>query len=149
MNYQEKISTIVEEALTEKTFSLDIITKIKELKDDFAKLLEENKTLVNRNIDMGVRNEELSKMNTQLVNKNIEYSAREEVLTQKEKEADKKEYELAFQTKRGDEIKELFGIVFKNPTLQTAVYRNTQKPVESGSYLNSVNENETTTETIL
>lgn len=148
MNYQDKISTIVEEALTEKTFSLDIITKIKELKDDFAELTVQNDLVTKEKDEIAKERNELSTRNTALVAQNTDYKNREVALAQKEREAEKKEYELTYQTKRGDEIKELFGIVFKNPTLQTAVYRNTQKPLASGEYMNSVSENETTTETI-
>ncbi len=149
MNYQDKISTIVEEALTEKTFSLEIITKIKALKDDFEAVTKENVNLFALNTDLAKGNADLTQKNNQLYVENEEYRKREDALAKKEKEAEKKEYELTFQTKRGDEIKELFGIVFKNPTVQSNVFRNTQKPVENGSYMSNVNETEAVTETIV
>ena len=149
MNYQDKISTIVEEALTEKTFNLEIITKIKALKDDFETVTKENEDLEKQVTFFQNANDVLSVENTQVIAENTAYKAREDALATKEKAADKQAYELEFQTKRAVEIRELFGIVFRNPTVQTSVMRNTQKPVENGSCLNYVSESETTTETIL
>lgn len=148
MNYQEKISTIVEEALTEKTFSLEIITKIKALKDVFESVTNQNVELEKQVTFFQGANATLSTENTKVIAQNEAYKSREVELAKKEKEADKKEYELAFQTKRGNEIKELFGIVFKNPTTQSMILRNTSGQDLNGNY-RSGNENETVTKTVL
>ena len=63
-NYKEKIDEVLDQALTEKTFSLEIIEKIKSLHDGFAssqetikqnnetiKLLNENATKANQEIN--------------------------------------------------------------------------------------------------
>lgn len=147
MDYQDKISTIVEEALTEKTFNLEIITKIKTLKDDFEQLTVKNEGQSRRINDLETENKSIRTINEKLLADNNAYKVRENEIAKSEKEADKSKYELEFQKKRGDEIKELFGIVFKNPVVQQQVYRNTSIPTPNGSYMSNVSENETVTHT--
>ena len=145
MNYQDKISTIVEEALTEKTFNLEIITKIKALKDDFETVTASNESLKKRVEDLTKGNTALTVENNRLVTENTAYKSREDALATKEKGADKQAYELDFQTKRASEIKELFSIVFKNPVVKEQAFRNGNVPVFENGYTTTrtTNENET------
>ena len=148
MEYTEKIQSIVEEALTEKTFSLEIITKIKALKDDFDGVSLELKLNKEALVQSNKFNTELMAKNEVLNTQNAGYKSREEALALKEKGAEKKEYELTYQTKRADEIKELFQIVFKNPVMQESVMKNGNVPNGNGSTAYT-NENITSTKTVL
>ena len=149
MNYKDKISSIVEEVLTEKTFSLEIVTKIKALKDDFDDLIKVHDE-AKREIEFQQKtNKDLREVNQTLLSENTAYKAREDELEKKEKAADKVIYELEFQKKRGDEIKELFGIVFKNPVVRESAYKNGSVPVpgNNGSYPTTMTSSESETKT--
>ncbi len=122
--YKEKIEEVLTQALTEKTFSLEIIEKIKSLRDGFI----QNENIIKQQI---IKIEELSKQNSEITSYNIKlqnivesYETREKDLEQKEKKSDKVLYELDFQKKRADEIRELFQIVFKNPVVRETAYKN-------------------------
>ena len=149
MDYKDKISDIVEEALTEKTFSLEIVTKIKTLKDDFEKLTVTNEGQGRRITDLEMENKSIHAINEKLLAENNAYKAREDELEKKEKAADKVIYELEFQKKRGDEIKELFGVVFKNPVVRETAYKNGSVPVpgNNGSYPTTMTSTESETKT--
>lgn len=124
MDYKEKIEEVLTQVLTEKTFNIDVIEKIKSLKDGFessTKLVDELKS----------RLDFITKENTQLNQKNGElhikldtYIQRENDISDKEKNLAKTNYELEFQKKRADEIKELMMIVFKNPVVRKSSYNN-------------------------
>lgn len=116
-NYQKKILEIIDRATTEKTFSLEIIEKIKELKDGFSeaiakieKLEEEKEQRMEQYRQLETQHgkvcEKLKKLDSQ------KKKVRKERVKQKELA-----YTLEFQQKRADEIKELFGVVFKNPVI--------------------------------
>lgn len=149
MNYQEKISSIVEEALTEKTFSLEIITKIKQLKDDFDVLVASSEVSKKRIIELETENKSLHSINDRITEENKTWQLRENQIIEAEKVADKKTYELSFQTKRAEEIKELFGIVFKNPVVRETAYKNGNIPVANGNgYPTTMSSTESETKTI-
>lgn len=122
-NYKKKIEEILAQTLTEKTFSLEIVDKIKTLKDDF----ESSQKLIDSLREKSLHNEKmitnLEERNTKLQELVNSYTIREKEISDKEKKLEKTNYELQFQTKRGDEIKELFGIVFKNPIVREGVYK--------------------------
>jgi organic radical activating enzyme len=137
IEYKKQIEEIIETALTEKTFSLEIIEKIKSLRDGFAEAIEKNKELEEDlrklRAEHSVTVEKLSKTKLTLE----ECQIREAELVKREKEQDKKDYELEFQKKRAEEVKELFGIVFRNPTLKESVYKNTTVPISQNGYIQS------------
>lgn len=129
-NYKQKIEEVLTQALTEKTFSLEIIEKIKSLKDGFeasTKLVDE---LNNRLEFYSKENNELKDNLSKTTEKLDKYIKREEVIKDKESALKKTEYELEFQTKRANEIKELMMIVFKNPVVRSSTFNNTY---DSGS----------------
>jgi len=123
-NYKEKIDEVLDQALTEKTFSLEIIEKIKSLHDGFASsqetIKQNNETIKLLNENATKANQEINKLST-LVS---QYETREIELASKEKVAEKQAYELEYQKNRANEIKELFQIVFKNPVVRENVYKN-------------------------
>lgn len=124
MDYQTQIEEVLTQAITEKTFSLEIIEKIKSLKDGF----EANKKLVdslNERIESLVTNNK--QLSFDLNNARIKldtYLKREEEILKKEKELDRNNYELQFQKNRANEIKELMMIVFKNPIVRKSTFLN-------------------------
>ncbi len=143
MKTQQKIEEIINEAVTEKTFSLEIIAKIQDLKEEFNALTRQSE------IDLENAKEsrkQIENLTIKLSEKSTllsAYELREEELTTWEKERAVKDVELKFQTSRANEIKELFGIVFRNPIVRETVYRNT-----AGNSNNNWNpENETTEKT--
>jgi len=122
--YQQKIDEVLTQALTEKTFSLEIIEKIKSLKDGFeanTKLVDE---LSERLKFTTKQNEELRTTISDTNSKLDAYIKRESEIKTKEIALDKTNYELDFQKNRANEIKELMMIVFKNPVVRSNVYRN-------------------------
>jgi hypothetical protein len=148
MNNTQKntIQEIIDQALTEKTFSLEIIEKIKSLKDAFDKSVLDIETLnkrleINDNLRLT-----LEKENITLRNSNESLIAKEKDVITREKELDKNKYELEFQKQRANEIKDILGIVFKNPVLQKSVFGSV--PVERNGYIETHNRNENISETI-
>ena len=146
MNYKDKIEEVITQALTEKTFSLEIIEKIKSLKDGFESA-QENIKIQNLALESSNKTiEDLRLKNSELSTKVKLFEDREIAIASKEKVLEKTEYQLTFQTQRANEIKELFGTVFKNPTLQRSVFGTI--PVMENGYLQQRNSNSTETETI-
>lgn len=128
--YQAKIEEVITQALTEKTFSLEIIEKIKSLKDGFEaneKLVEE----LNKRLEFITKENNEVKSNLNItIEKLNKYIERENAIKEKETALAKTNYELEFQTKRANEIKELMMIVFKNPVVRSSTFNNTY---DSGS----------------
>lgn len=144
--YQEKIEEVITQALTEKTFSLEIIEKIKSLKDGFESSQKtiELMTLSAESSQKTI--DELRTQNANLSSRVKSFEDRELDIKTKERELEKNKYELEFQQKRANEIKELFGIVFKNPVVQKSSF-NSHNKYENG-FSNSSSSNSTETETI-
>ena len=122
--YQKKIDEVLTQALTEKTFSLEIIEKIKSLKDGFESNLKLTDELNNR-IDFYVK--QITEKDKTIEEQQVKiksFMEREDKIIEAEKTANKNKYELEFQKKRADEIKEIMGIVFKNPIVRETAYKN-------------------------
>jgi hypothetical protein len=124
MDYQKQIDAILEQALTEKTFNLDVIGKIKELRDGFSKAQEQIKDYIENKKNNEIAYSKLLKEkqevlleNEKLVSTITEWKKREEELVKREKTASILEVNLQNQTRRADEIKELFGWLIKGPTV--------------------------------
>ena len=135
MDYQKKVSDIIELALTEKTFSLEVINKIKQLRDDVISLSnmneQANKTIEDLRKEKIETNNLLEKATNRLAN----IETRETELVKKEKEQEKLRYELGFQKQRADEIKSLFDTVFRNPViLRSKMVGHVTPPNPSNSY---------------
>lgn len=145
MDYQKKVSEIIELALTEKTFSLEVIDKIKSLRDDVISLSEKleqaNKTIEDLRKEKTEINFLLNKANEKLSN----IDTRETELIKKEKEQEKLRYELSFQQQRANEIKELFSTVFRNPVILKSATKQTPYGGQNGNYPSTIQTNETET----
>ena len=145
METTKKIEEIIEIAITEKTFSLDIIDKIKSLKDEFENVQDQLK-VAHIKIDDQTRiindkTEEIEKLRGRIT----ELTEFKNTHEKKAKEYAKTEYELSFQKSRAEEIKELFGIVFKNPVVQRSVTEN-KNSNDPNNYQSNKSENSTKTE---
>lgn len=144
MDYQKQIDQIVQEAVTSKTFSLEIIDKIKELKSAFAKAQEDIKLkdemIVSKSKLLNEFNDEV----VRLKKVETEYNKRKAELVIEEKKAEKLNYELVFQKERANEIKELFSLVFRNPViLKNKMVGHAVSNSQGGGYTTSTNDTET------
>lgn len=151
MNYTQQIEEIIQSAMTEKTFSLEIIGRIKDLKDGFdvaTKKIEELEDTITRKeqiyFDLLARHDDdVETLKT--------YQEREKTLCERESKMERMEYVSEYQEKRANEIKELFGIVFRNSEVKRSIYSNTNVPVPTGNGCVSTysgNESREETETI-
>lgn len=146
MDYRKKIDEVIDQALTEKTFSLEIIEKIKSLRDGFQTALEKIDILEKNGIHDAKIIIDLRQDKEALTKKVNDFTSREGALAEKEKQQDKSAYELDFQRKRAEEIKELVSLVFRNSILKETSWKSQNIPVPNGSgYHNMANgsENET------
>lgn len=143
-NYENKINSIIEEAVTEKTFSLDIINKIKALRDDFSVISKSYELLK----DVHERQSDSYKKITDEYNKLLErvnsFEKRESELILREKQLDIQDLKLKHADEKYVITKELFGIVFKNPVVKEQAFKNTSTPLSNNGYvqIHSGSENE-------
>lgn len=134
MSYQDDIQKILDQALTEKTFSLDVIDRIKALRDSCVSLEDVNKKATER---IAWLEKESAEWKTKYDAANgvaAEWSKRSVEVMNREKVADLKEQELKFQTSRGNEIKEMFMHVFRNPTVYRSRSVGHAIPTGNGCY---------------
>ncbi len=136
----KQIEQIIDQAVTEKVFSLDIIEKIKGLKDDFEDAQDTIKVLQEQNKEHRENNKGLCDSNNALRDLLGKATATIDIWQAKEKHLDAREKALyqvemraAYHEDRATEIKELFGIVFKNPVIKETVFKNTDTPIASGN----------------
>ncbi len=119
-NYKTKIEEVLTQALTEKTFSLEIIEKIKSLKDGF----ETSQLLIKNKDEQIVELKKTEVAYNEVCKKLEEYRTREKEIKDKETALEKTLYELDFERKRANELKEVMMIAFRNPTLMENSSRN-------------------------
>ena len=141
------------QALTEKTFSLEIIDKIKEIRDDLVRMqadFEDYKENHNR-LEKSLRDEtdRLRRREEELTKEVTELRAYKEGRVAKDRDQDKTLYELNFQRNRANEMKEILGVIFKNPGVRRTIHKQGNEPVacDSGQYVQSGYTDQTTTET--
>ena len=146
MDNIKKIEEILDQALTEKTFSLDIINKIKELKDGFEAASKLTDSLNLQLDDTRKTLDATRKDKDVLALKLNAYENREKDIITKEKELAKNLYELDFQKKRADELKELVSLVFRNPRIVSS--KSTSVPVAQNGYVSNQSGSEFETKTI-
>lgn len=138
MDYNKEINTIIERALTEKTFNLEIIEEIKKLRELPEKLEEANKQLET----IRLTNSTLTKELSELKNREIDVTAREKVIAEKEIEqriTDEKNKSKDIILK---EYKDVMSLVFRNTTVRENLYNNKMVYHQSGGYPNQFNESE-------
>lgn len=146
MNIEQEINKILDKAVIEKTFSLEAIDHIKNLRDEWTKTMEINSRYGDSVKRMGQEIIDLRAENSYLKNYQEAVLKREEELLKKERVQEIVILQKEFSDRRANEIKEIFGIVFKNPIVRETVYKNSIVPV-SGAYGTmtsmSTSENET------
>jgi septal ring factor EnvC (AmiA/AmiB activator) len=146
MEYQNKIDEVITQVLTEKTFNLEIIEKIKLLKDDFENAKQQITRLAEINSGLYKELDEHKEKCRTLDEEVQEFRKKSAEIDKKERMLEKNQYEIYFQTKRADEIKELFTIVFRNPVVQKSTFESV--PLSSNGYVTTHTSNSTQTETI-
>lgn len=143
MDYIKKVNEVIEEALTEKTFNLEIIGKIKDIRDELAKLQESDKT---KDEVIRVANIEIGKFKTALDTmsaKCIEYEKREKDLSAGEKILYQKEQTAANEKAKCELAVDLFKTVFRNTEVRENIYKNVQ--VHQNGYTSQLPESENRT----
>lgn len=150
MDYQVKIDEILTQAVTEKTFSLEIIEKIKSLRDAVNVMEVQSKLDKKTTDDLNKTLMDVRGNYSDISIKLEAYKKRETELATKEKVAERQDYALQFQKARADEIKEMFMHVFRNPTIVRSASHNRNTPIASNGYVSTWNENgvENSTESI-
>lgn len=141
MDYQKQIAEILDQALTEKSFSLEIIDKIKVLKDGFKESQDTNDYLSRRVENLETGNKELQGTVDNLRDRNKKLEDASAAVDTERKAQEKVKYELEFQKQRANEMKEIVGMVFANPVVFTE--RCKSVPVRNGSgYIETYSESE-------
>jgi chromosome segregation ATPase len=150
-DYQKKIDAIVEEALTEKTFSLEVVQKIKALKDDLADLQEANnkwrEDFNDQKITLGKETSERLRLEERVekLQQDIEgWESREDNLIKREISQSLLDLRANMNEQFYHELKDLVGIIFKNPVTIKQVNKqeatpNTTLPQYPGQMLPPVN----------
>ncbi len=131
--YQEKIQEIVSQALADKTFTPEVLAQISEVYKEHEQALKDieqkNTTIENLREERQV----LSFKNDEYVKQLEAYKSREEEITRKEKEQREADLEIRHANQRVQDIKEIIGIVFKNPVFQESTYKS-EPDMRPGSY---------------
>ena len=120
----KKITTVIEEALITKTFSLEIIGRIKEIRDAHEKQAGELITAVKLNENLAINYNKERERADAAVARLAGVEKRENDVTAREKSQDIKDVKNDFYKNWADKIEHLFGIVFKNPVVRESVYKN-------------------------
>jgi uncharacterized protein (DUF3084 family) len=135
MNYQQDINNIIEKALTEKTFTLEIIDEIKKLRE-----LPEKLEQASVQIDSLLKERaELQALNSTLSSQKSNVEEREKAVALKERELEIKEIKSTFAETRLNDYKSMFDLVFRNTQVRENIYKSGTVPVESGGYVSDRN----------
>jgi regulator of replication initiation timing len=145
MTTTDEITKLVEKVLVEKTFSLEIIDQIKKIRDDYNDLEKKFKEKETINKELYETNLKLSTENSDLKSKGESVSNREKIVAEKESKQALNDLELKQAQESKTEIKELFGIVFKNPIVRENVYKNKAIPNNQYGGYNTASESENKT----
>jgi hypothetical protein len=145
INYETKINQIIDEAVENKTFSLEIITKIKTLKDDFDVLTEKYDRLEKMYDEKSKAYEELYLKNRQTEDKLEHYINREGELVKRESQNEINDLKLKHEQEKSLLVKEMFNTVFRNPVVRESVYRNKRTPINNNGYVSTYDESENET----
>lgn len=113
-NYNQEIDSIVEKAVTEKTFSLEIVDQIKQLKE----LPEKLEKAEERISELTKKNTELTTNNNTLVAKADDVTNRELAVIQVEKKQEITNVENKWKEKMLYEYKEMMSLVFRNQAIK-------------------------------
>jgi len=119
----KEINDIIQKIAEEKTFSLESLERIKQLKDDYEIVKNDFLITEEKYEDSLEKLKILEGVKTEYQTRLSELSEREKVVAEKEAKQALDDQALEFQRKRADEIKEMFSIVFKNPVVRENAYK--------------------------
>lgn len=134
---REEINKLVDDLIVEKTFSLEIVEKIKKMRDDFLAMEEKEKQTSERNSELTTQNSKLVEENNRLKAHDEGVTNREKVVAEKEAKQALQDLKLEHAVDKHKEMKELLGIVFKNPVVRETAYKNTNVPVAQNGYVSN------------
>ena len=136
-DYTQQINNLIETVLTEKTFNLEIVEKIKELRELPAKVKE----LEEKEFELRSKLADVKKENEVLNLSASKVKERETAVVIKERELELKGVEMKWKDYLLDEYKSMMQMVFRNTTIREN--RLGSVPVESNGYINTHPTNET------
>jgi len=138
MDYNKEINSIIERALTEKTFNLEIIEEIKKLRELPGMIEEANKRI-----------EVLVKENTEIFSQLNVFKGKEADLVKREEEITKRERAQELTDVKNQskdlilkEYKDVMNLVFRNTTVRENIYSNKQVQVSNNGYSSQMPESE-------
>lgn len=138
----------IEKLLTERTFSLEIVEKVKTLRDRLeaaeARNTELTKKLDTLQQNYDLRGKELKSANDELIlarKRDVELAARE-------KEADKLKFERDQHVERRQEMLDILGVVFKSPVYRAHTYGSRQEAAPSSNYMQTLTNSQSTDQSI-
>lgn len=135
-NYQEKINQIIEQALTKKTFNLEIVEKIKELKNGFEEAQERIEVLGEDLKNIRKQKDEIAGCLERTLEKLAKLERQEKEVKIERKKQKELQYKLEMADERRLEIKELVSLVFRNPVIVRS--KTGTKPNGRDNYGNSI-----------
>ena len=146
MDYIEKINEVIESALTERTFSLEIIQKIKEIREELAEFRETDKDqrerIASQIVSIDSLNAELSDFKakeTELKLMEVDLLKRGRIIFEKETRAE-------FQKEKADLIERLFNTVFRNAEIRKDIFKTAH--ITNNGYSSTQPDNEQEVRTI-
>ena len=146
--YRNKIDEIISEATEKRTFSLEIIEKIKEMKDNFSLIEIENDNLKDiRDL--------FAKENSEVKNKLTDLTKKYEDLLKKKSDIEDRENKLNIADEKSagivrerDLVIRMFETVFRNPVIQKSSFSNGMPYRDNNGNMMSANINTTETEEV-
>jgi predicted RNase H-like nuclease (RuvC/YqgF family) len=141
-NYIEEIDSILHKAVTEKTFTLEIVEQIKELRK-LPELVTEQNTKI---LELEKKNSDQHNIIAKLELDEANIKAREKAVAEKERAIELKEIEFKWKDNLLNEYKNVMTLVFRNQTIRQNKFGSV--PVEVNGYVQSQSINETTETTI-
>lgn len=144
----EEINKFLDKIIVEKTFSLEAVGQIKKMGDEYVVMETKLKDVLEDRKNISDQNTVLSIENNKLKERDADVSKREIIVKDKENKQALNDLRLEHANIRANEIRELFGVVFKNPVVRSNVYKSNSVPVAQNGYVGTHNGNETENRTV-
>lgn len=141
-NYKKEIDDILHKAVTEKTFTLEIVEQIKELRK-LPELVEQKDDQI---ASLNKLVQELTLDKNTLLNQKTNVEVKEKTLNEKERALELKEVEFRWKDNLLSEYKNMMSLVFRNQTIRQNKFGSV--PIERNGYIESSSMTENT-ETII
>lgn len=139
----EKLNTIIETLVAEKSLSLEVFQQLKEIKEQSNLVAEENKSL-KESLDRVVKENALIKVELDnFKEKEGALVTRENLVLDTEHKLELKDKEVEKAQAVANTTKEIVGMVFKNVIIRKGINKSTNTPVMVNGYQQNVYTNDT------